>query len=378
MESDHKLGILSVAFMYVGTIMGAGFASGREIWQFFCVFGNKGYIGIFAIGVMFMVIGVMTSKIARTLGTNDMGRVIVPGNNKKIVEFVGYFMALMLFTVLITMSSAGGALFYQQFGQSRALGGVVIISLVIITVIGGFERVSKVFRCIMPILVVVVVSVCLMAMFMDLPQSEIQAEVTRSPLTPNWFVSAMQYLSYNVLALVPIVATASINAKSNKHALLGAALGAVFLGLLAYVLGTAMFTDMGFSQAMDMPMLGYSAKISNGVNLIYTCVLLFAIYASATSNYYGFTTKMKFIRHRKLKIIIIAWVGFLCGLIGFTNVISFMFPIEGFMGFAIIAMVIINFFKVIRDEKNESKEDFTEIIEEKIEVELEVQTEDEA
>lgn len=369
MEENHKLGILGVALMYVGTIMGAGFASGREIWQFFCVFGDKGYIGIFVIGVMFMVIGVMTSKIARTLGTNDMGKVIVPGGNSKLVDFVGYFMALMLFTVLVTMSSAGGALFYQQFGQSRILGGVVIICLVIVTVIGGFERVSRVFRFIMPILVIVVISVCLMVIFMDLPQSKEQAEITISPLTPNWFLSAMQYISYNVLALVPIVATASVNAKSDRHALLGTALGAIFLGLLAFVLGTAMFTDMGFSQAMDMPMLGYSAKISKGVNIVYTCVLLFAIYASATSNYYGFTTKMKSHNHRKLKIILIAGVGFLCGLIGFTNVISFMFPIEGFMGFAIIAMVVINFFKVIKDEKTKLKADSNEKNNQKIEEE---------
>ncbi|QHI71183.1 YkvI family membrane protein [Aminipila terrae] len=368
MKENHKLGILEVAIMYVGTIMGAGFASGREIWQFFCVFKDKGYIGIFVIGIMFMIIGVMTSKIARTLDTNDMGRVIVPGNNPKLVEFVGYFMALMLFTVLITMSSAGGALFYQQFGQSRILGGVVIICLVILTVIGGFERVSRVFRFIMPVLVIVVVSVCLMVIFMDLPKSEKQAEISISPLTPNWFLSAMQYISYNVLALVPIVATASINAKSDKHAFIGTAVGAVFLGLLAFVLGTAMFTDMGFSQAMDMPMLGYSAKISKSVNLVYTCVLLFAIYASATSNYYGFTTKMKSQKHRRLKIIVIAWLGFLCGLIGFTNVISIMFPIEGFMGFAIIAMVIINFFKVTKMEK--VKSDSEEHLEEQTEEEM--------
>ncbi len=354
MDENRKLGFLSVAFMYVGTIMGAGFASGREIWQFFCVFGEKGYIGILVIGVMFMMIGMMTSKIARTLATNDMGKIIVPGDHPKMVDAVGYFMAVMLFTVLITMSAAGGALFYQQFGQSRILGGAVIIFLVILTVIGGFERVSRVFRFIMPVLVVVVVSVCLMVIFMDLPEAPQQAEITVSPLTPNWFVSAMQYISYNVLALVPIVATASVNAKNDRHAFAGTALGAIFLGLLAFVLGTAMFTDMGFSQAMDMPMLGYSAKVSKGVNLVYTCVLLFAIYASATSNYYGFTTKMKSQKHRTLKIILIAWAGFFCGLIGFTNVVSFMFPIEGFMGFAIIAMVIINFFDVIKKEKNRS------------------------
>ena len=44
--TNNKLGFLSIAFMYVGAIMGAGFASGREIWQFFGVFGKSGYLGI--------------------------------------------------------------------------------------------------------------------------------------------------------------------------------------------------------------------------------------------------------------------------------------------------------------------------------------------
>jgi uncharacterized membrane protein YkvI len=350
MNEDHKLGIFSIALIYVGTIMGAGFASGREIWQFFGVFGRKGYIGVCVVGLMFMIIGVMTSRIARIINTNDMGKVIVPGNHPRLIDFVGYFMALMLFTVLITMSSASGALFHQQFGQSRILGGIVIIALVIITVIGGFERVSKVFRFIMPVLLCAVVSVCLMVIFMDLPESTIQAEVMPSPLAPTWLLSAMLYISYNVLAVIPIVATASINAKSDKHAVIGTALGALFLGLLAFVLATAMFKDIGFSHAMDMPMLGYSARISKAVNIVYTCVLLFAIYASATSNYYGFTTKMKPSPKRKLKIIIIAWLGFACGLIGFTNVVAIMFPIEGFMGFAIIAMLIANYVILIKDK----------------------------
>ena len=35
-----KFGIFTLAFTYIGTIIGAGFASGREIWQFFGAFGT--------------------------------------------------------------------------------------------------------------------------------------------------------------------------------------------------------------------------------------------------------------------------------------------------------------------------------------------------
>ena len=115
-----NLNFLNVALMFVGAIMGAGFASGREIWQFFGVFGKQGRVGILLIAVMFVVLGMMTAYLARILGTNDMGRIIAPGGNPKIENFVSWFMAIMLFTVLINMTAAGGALLYQNFGISSS------------------------------------------------------------------------------------------------------------------------------------------------------------------------------------------------------------------------------------------------------------------
>ena len=352
-KQGGKLGIFNIAFMYVGTIMGAGFASGREIWQFFGVFGSKGYIGILCIGLVFMFIGLMSSKIAKILNTNDMGMLIVPGGNKAMTEFMGYFMAAILFTVLISMSAAGGALFNQQFGMSRVIGGLIITLLVIATVIGGFDRVSGVFKYVMPILMVVVVSSCLMVIFMDLPKSGIEAEPTISPFTPNWFISAMVYISYNVLGLVPIAGNAALNAKNDKVGTIGVVLGSGFLGMLAMILGIALFSDPGFSQTMDMPMLAYSGIIAKPLNIIYTCVMLFAIYATATSNFYGFTTKLKPSKHKNMIIIVVALIGFALGLMGFKNVIAYLFPIEGFIGFVILGMLAVNYYNLA--VKNNSK-----------------------
>lgn len=347
---NKKLGILNIALVYVGTIMGAGFASGREIWQFFGVFGKKGYIGVGFVGVLFIIIGIMTSRIARKLHTNNMGKVIVPSGNSLLVALVGYFMALMLFTVLVTMSAAGGALVHQQFGGSRLLGGFIIIFLVILTVIGGFDRVSQVFGYIMPILVFVVIGISVMVIFLKLPTEAVETVIKPSPLAPKWYIAALLYISYNVLAIIPIVSTASIYAKSERHATIGVALGGLFLGFLAFVLVSAMLTNPYFSQSMDLPMLGFSNYLPKFISIIYTLVLIFAIYASATSNYYGFTTMLKNGPRKKLLIVLIAWIGFVFGLVGFTNVVAYMFPIEGFLGFGIIVMLIINYFKVYNNK----------------------------
>ena len=43
---------VSVAFAYVGVIVGAGLASGQDLLQYFLSFGAPGLIGIAALGVL--------------------------------------------------------------------------------------------------------------------------------------------------------------------------------------------------------------------------------------------------------------------------------------------------------------------------------------
>ena len=351
MQQKTNLNLLNVALMFVGAIMGAGFASGREIWQFFGVFGKQGRVGILLIAVMFVVLGMMTAYLARILETNDMGRIIAPGGNPKIENLVSWFMAIMLFTVLINMTAAGGALLHQNFGISRLVGGVLIGVLVIVTVLGEFERISKVFRYIMPVLFAAVILISVLAVTANLGASAQREPVKPSPIAGNWVLAACLYISYNILAMIPIVATSSVNAKSEKSAMLGSGLGGIFLGVLAFTIVLALQKDMQFAQAMDMPMLAYAGRISKGAGIIYSVLLFAAIYASATSNFYGFTTKLRTDEKKSRKVILSACLAFLLGLVGFKNVVAYMFPIEGYLGFAIIAMLLLNFAQVRRRER---------------------------
>ena len=185
-----NLNVLNVALMFVGAIMGAGFASGRELWQFFGVFGIRGKIGVLLVGILFILLGTATAYIARKLGTNEMGRIIAPGNNQKITNAVSWFMAIILFTVLINMTAACGAMLNQLFGINPMIGGVLIDVLVVATVLGEFERISKVFKYIMPVLFVAVVAVSIIVI---LCCDKIEADMSLlnpSPIAGNWVLAS--------------------------------------------------------------------------------------------------------------------------------------------------------------------------------------------
>jgi len=359
MESAEKagLGFLGVAFMYSGAIMGAGFASGREVWQFFGVFGNFGYVGVILSAVLFMLMGFMTSRIARIVGISDTGKVVLPGENRFLTSFVANFMAAILFVAFVTLTAAGGAIFNQQFGLSRIYGGAIVASLVIVTVIGGFDRVSRVSRFFVPVLMLMIIFVSAAVIIQSGGITTAESVFTASPFAGTWYLGSLLYLSYNLLVIIPIVSTASIRAKNKKHAYAGSLLGGAFLGLLAFLLLSAMITDMYFSNAMDMPMLALSERLSPLANIVYLCALAFAVYTSATINYYGVTVKLIKGGYRKTKIILVALAGFALSLVGFSYIIAYVFPIIGYLGISIIIMLTVNYMKIASNEncKNEQK-----------------------
>ena len=115
-----KLKMFNIAALYIGVIMGAGFASGREAWQFFGVFGEQGYYGAIAVTVCFVMVACMLSYIALSKNTSDLGRLISPVESRFVVNTVGIITAAIYYSMIIAMTAAGGSLLNQQFGINKA------------------------------------------------------------------------------------------------------------------------------------------------------------------------------------------------------------------------------------------------------------------
>ncbi len=344
---------VQVGFMYVGAIMGAGFASGRELWQFMGLFGSEGIIGTIFVAICYIVLGAISSYIARAKKTNDFAVIITPPGHPKLTKAIGIFMAIMLFSVLITMSAAGGALLNQNYGINRAVGGIIICFFVVLTVLGDFERVSHVFKYIMPVLFAVAVITSFLIIFKDFGDLGYHQPVKPAAMAPNWALAACLYISYNLLAMIPMISSSSIHAKNDRHALWGSAFGGFLVGILALIIILALQKDMSFADASDMPMLAYAGQISKAVGVLYSVVLFMAIYSAATSNFYGFSTKIPAGPKKSKIVILAACAAFALGLFGFKNIVAYMFSAEGYLGFAIIALLITNFFLTYKEKRRE-------------------------
>ena len=343
-----KLNWIEITSLYIGVIMGAGFASGRECWQFFGVFGNKGYYGAAAATVCFVLLACMLTYIARSKNTADLGRLISPFDNKYIDGIIGWILAVIYYSMIIAMTAAGGSLLNQQFGISKVTGGIIIAVLCIVTVLGDFERVSKIFRLIVPVLFVVGIVTILLTIHADFGQSGPVDGYKPGRMSPNWLVSALVFMAYNTLGMITMAGSCAVNARDKKNAYTGAVCGTLCLGGLTILLLRALLTDMAFSSALDLPMLGFSARLSPVLNVLYAVILYGAVYSTGASTYYGFSTKLPSGNIKKFIIVGGAAAGFLLGLTGFKRLVEFLYPAQGYIGIVFIVLIIINFIREIR------------------------------
>lgn len=340
-----KLNWLGVASMYIGIIMGAGFASGRECWQFFGVFGKNGYLGAVLATLCFVLVSAMLSYIALSKNTAELGALISPFSDPRIDRGIGWTLAAIYYSMIIAMTAAGGSLLHQQFGIHRAVGGAIIAVLVLFTVMGDFSRISGIFGRLIPLLFLLGVVTILLVVFSDIGQSGRSDDFAPGGITPNWAISALVFLSYNSLGMITMAGFSALNAKSRRHAFGGAAVGTLLLGVLTVLLLTALRKDMAFSQALDLPMLGYAGRIHGVLNAFYALVLYGAVYSTAASTYYGFGTMLPEGQNKRKILCAGVVIGFVLGLSGFKTLVEYLYPLQGYLGMVMLLLVLANFLR---------------------------------
>ncbi|MGI6604978.1 MAG: hypothetical protein ACOX2S_08100 [bacterium] len=62
-----KLSAFTIAATYVGTVVGAGFATGQEVFQFFVAFGLWGFLGIALASGIFIFFGISVMELGHKL-----------------------------------------------------------------------------------------------------------------------------------------------------------------------------------------------------------------------------------------------------------------------------------------------------------------------
>lgn len=347
---------LRIAGVYIGTIIGAGYASGQEILQFFTGYGWWGILGTLVSMVMYPLLGYYLIVLGKRVQARSHKSVIYHICGKYLGAVIDVLLAFFLFGVGVIMIAGAGSLFHQQFGIEPVIGYVLMTVLVILALLLSLRRVLNVISILAPFAFLLVIMLAgYAALTADTTGVDLEAvAATQDQLaSPHWLLSAFLHVSFNVTITVSIMAMIGATEKNYRAAKRGAVLGGLALGGIALVINLAMYFNIDDLVGTDMPMLMLATEIHPGVGVAMAVVLLAMIFNTAVPMFYSFTARFFTVETKSFRIaaVVVGLVAFGFGFIGFTELVGTVYPLLGYMGFIIFAAMALNLIRYTRRSK---------------------------
>ena len=327
---------LKIAATYIGTVVGAGFATGQEILQFFARFGVPGLLGIFLAAALFVFFGYMVMALGRQLHARSHLEVIRYTSGRISGRITDILITFFLFGSFATMVAGTGALFQQQLGLPNMMGNLLMGILTAITVLTGVEGVINSISFVVPFLLISVICISTHSILNTPPNFSAAVYMVQNRLIANWFLSAILYVSYNTMLSISVLAALGTNARNQKALKNGAILGGAGLGLASALIFLALCGNMSGISNLEIPMVYIAGGISPLAQILYAMVLIAEIYTTAVGSLFGFVSRIAAVKQRPLqgRIVVIGStiVALLASQFGFSNMVKYFFPLEGLCG----------------------------------------------
>jgi uncharacterized membrane protein YkvI len=328
-----------VAAVYVGTIVGAGFATGKEIVEFFTRFGFIGLIGILMCGYILIFQGSKLMRISARIGAKSYQEFNEYLFGKFIGSGINLLMLFMLLGVCAVMLSGAGAIFEEQLGFSRNIGLVVTIVLSIIVMIVGIKGLFAVNVFVVPMMILF--SFLLLLLSMKLPN--FMENILFIPYEEDGWKSVVAPFSYTAFnlglaqaVLVPVAAEINDDETLKWGGILGGA--ALTIILLSSHMTLVMKPNI---EAYEIPMAVIMKDLASGFFWFHILVIYGEIFTSVIGNIFGLERQIR----TYLPIPTIVTVGLIflityyISLINYGTLLSFLYPIFGYASLLFIILL---------------------------------------
>ncbi|WP_162983005.1 hypothetical protein [Helicobacter sp. L8] len=334
--------VVGVACTYVATIIGAGYASGQEILQYFSYFREWGICAIALASLFFFLFGYLPVALAYRFKTQDYLLAINPSNNPSARLFCDVMITLSLFGTLVVMLAGAGTTFEQKFHVPLFVGALVVCLLLIANTALGLNMIVKVMTWLTPIMFAGIILVgCYALLHPETPQ-QTSVPINHSALLYNWWSSGILYVSFNFQLAMAILVPMSQNTPQ-KMMLLGVLLGALLLGGGCFFLYAVLESHISQVGSTKLPMVILANQVHAGFGVFYVVVLFMGLYSTALTCFYGSVARLSKVLKRRVGLWVIFAVaigGFFASLLGFKDLVGMIYPLLGYGGILIMGLIL--------------------------------------
>lgn len=342
--ADRKeVSVLKIVAMYIGAVIGAGFASGQEIMQFFLVHGKDWFREIILVTVLFSYLGVITLLLSVKFKTENYFSLIKELIGYKASKIIDLISILMLMGGLSVMLSGSGAVFSEHLNASRWFGVTLIVIINCLVIMGGLQGVLWINAILVPIKIIAIVCLCLLIININDATGYVFEISTTSIIQRHWLWSGVLYVSYNMVLLLAVLTTLGNNISIKKAVIAGIA-GGVGLGVTA---GLVCFAGMSLYPEIvnyKVPTLFMAGIISKSLKYPIGILIWLAILTTAIANTHGLSSRLAATGSKKYKFIGIGatMMAIPLAIMDFDQLVGTIYPLFGYAGLFIIGTLLLS------------------------------------
>ena len=317
-----------LAWVFIGGIVGAGFASGEEIWLFFGRYGSFGFLGIVLSGFMLGAFGGAILSWAAKERTRDHRGLFERLMGKRTALFADIVLSCFLFIIVAVMEAAGGEI-GRQF--SPASGNLFYIYLIILAGLrlwrtGGIVAINSI---LVPVLLLLLLLIS--AASFKLPAA---ADPLPKPALP-WWLAAFFYASYNLL----LVFSALVGLAEKLDSLKAGRSTSFFASFILSSLNCIVLAAILRQPQSNLPILALANSLGSAFRLCYIVTLFCAVFTSLLAAVWGLGKRLENIIPElwgELVILILAWP---VSQFGFAKIVAGCYPLFGSLGFLLLILL---------------------------------------
>lgn len=333
--------LIQLVATYIGAIIGAGFASGQEILQFFVLFGYQGLMGVLLSTILFAYLGGMVMYLSVRLRSGSYQELL----NYLLGPWASKFMDLLSLFMLVgglgVMLSGSGAIMREYMGLPEWLGISLGVGVVIYVILHGLNGLLTINVILVPLKLVGICLIAGLAMFhQGLPQ-----EITfpnEGGIGGHWVWSSFLYVSFNMIVPLAVLSSMgrTITARTGIYA---GVLGGIGLGLavlLVTLAGLAFYPNVA---NYEVPMLYMASCVSTILRPVFAVLIWLAILTTAIANAHGFASRLAPEGGKRYKFFGIGacLVVLPITYFDFSLLVRILYPLFGYVGLVLLAALLI-------------------------------------
>ncbi|MBR0598080.1 hypothetical protein [Sinanaerobacter chloroacetimidivorans] len=376
MENERTVNItnmIKIGGAYASYTIGAGFATGQEVLQFFGSWGNPAnFLAVFVSMVMTVYFTVSCYRTGQEKQFGNPSECYAYYCGKYVGYFFDFFCLIIVFGIAIAMFAGCGATINQYFGIPVYIGAILLGVFAGGTVMLGLKKVVNVLGFLGIVIIVYVVVIGIYALARNpvgmaestarLPEYLSAGKVLRAGVFGiyNPVLSALFYAGLCLIVSIPFLISLGKQTTNQKEALTSGIFSGIFFhaGVLLVLIAILINLDSIIETGGQIPLLSAMQNMIPELSWSFAIILILGIFTTITG--YLWLISGRFAEDKSTKSRIITAAVTIAGIFGgafipFNQIINILYPFSGLVGCAFLIFIIVKDVKIYSEKKKTSE-----------------------